>query len=330
MSLNINNCVRAVLVCAAAAMVYGCGQNSGTGSTASDGSGSDRGGKPQIALVMKSLANEFFKTMAEGAEAYHAEHAGQFELIVNGIPNEEDVAGQVSLVEQMIARGVDAIVIAPADSKALVGVLNSAMNAGIVVINIDNKLDADVLAERGISIPFVGPDNRAGAKLAADYLVTKLEAGSTVAILEGIPSAFNAQQRKMGLEEGLAAGGMTIVTSQAANWEMAKANEVASGILNEHADLKAILCANDNMALGAHAAVRDAGKQGQVLITGYDNIAAVQELIKSGEILCTVDQHGDQLAVYGIQNALEIIENNTTPEDRETPVDLVTQESLGQ
>lgn len=315
-----------VLVCALVAT--GCGQNSGqpeSGTRAADSSD-----KPQIALVMKSLANEFFKTMAEGAEAYQSEHADDFELIVNGIPNEEDVAGQVSLVEQMIARGVDAIVIAPADSKALVGVLNAAMNAGIVVINIDNKLDADVLAERGITIPFVGPDNRAGARLAADYLVSKLEAGAPVAILEGIPSAFNAQQRKMGLEEGLNKGNMTIVTSQAANWEMSKANEVASGMLNEHADLKAILCANDNMALGAHAAVRDAGKQGQVLITGYDNIAAVQELIKSGEILCTVDQHGDQLAVYGIENALEILTKEGAPEDRETPVDLVTQETLAQ
>jgi len=293
-----------------------------------DGSASETSDKPRVALVMKSLANEFFKTMEQGARDFHEENADRFDLIVNGIPNEEDVAGQVSLVEQMIARGVDVIVIAPADSKALTGVLDRAMKSGIVVVNIDNKLDAGVLAERGITIPFVGPDNKAGARLAADYLAERLEAGSAVAILEGIPSAFNAQQRKQGLEEGMLAAGMNVVSSQAANWEMSKANEVVSGILNEHAGLSAVLCANDSMALGAYAAVRDAGKSGQVFITGYDNIAAVRDLVSAGEVLCTVDQHGDQLAVYGIEFALAILENHETPNDRETPVDLVTQETL--
>jgi ribose transport system substrate-binding protein len=306
-------------------MLSGCQQQEAPPSaTAPDATS----GKPQIALVMKSLANEFFKTMAEGAEQYQQEHADDFDLVVNGIPNEEDVAGQVSLVEQMIARGVDAIVIAPADSKALVGVLNTAMDQGIVVINIDNKLDSQVLQERGISIPFVGPDNEAGARLAADHLATQLEPGAPVAILEGIPSAFNAQQRKLGLQKGVEAGGLNLVSSQAGNWEMAKANEIASGMLNEHPELKAILCANDSMALGAHAAVRDAGKTGQVLITGYDNIGAVQELIRSGDILCTVDQHGDQLAVFGIELALELLQGSGAPADRGTPVELVTRDTL--
>ncbi len=150
---------------------------------------------PRVALIMKSLANEFFKTMEDGARAYADEHADQFDLVVNGTQSEEDVAGQVALVEQMMAQGVDAIVIAPADSKALVSVLDRAVEQGIVVINIDNKLDDAVLEERGLTIPFVGPNNRAGAKLAADHLAETLEAGAPVAILEGIPSAFNAIQR---------------------------------------------------------------------------------------------------------------------------------------
>ena len=62
----------------------------------------------------------------------------------------------------MIAQGVNAIVIAPADSKALVSACKRAKDAGIVVVNIDNKLDDAVLADQGIAVPFVGPDNRAG------------------------------------------------------------------------------------------------------------------------------------------------------------------------
>ena len=287
-------------------------------------------GKPRVALVMKSLANEFFKTMEDGALAYADAHKDEFSLIVNGTQSEEDVSGQVNLVEQMMAQGVAAIVIAPADSQALISVLDRARKQGIVIVNIDNKLDAGVLAQRNLQIPFVGPDNRAGARKAGEYLAQHLEQGAPVAILEGIPSAFNAIQRKQGFVDAMDAAGMNIVTSQSANWEMAQANQVASGILNEHPEVKALLCANDSMALGANAAARQAGKGGEVRIIGFDNIAAVQELIRKGDILCTVDQHGDQLAVYGIQFALRMLAQEAPPEDQETPVDLITAKTLGE
>ena len=214
------------------------------------------GGKPKIALVMKSLANEFFSTMADGAKKHQAANAGAYELLVNGIKNETDLAEQVSLVEQMIARRVNAIVIAPADSKALVTVLKRAKEAGILVINIDNKLDAEVLKQAGLTVPFVGPDNRAGARKVGEALAKQLKAGDKVAIIEGIPTAFNGQQRRLGFEDAMKAAGMNIVSVQSGSWEMEKANNVAAAMLSEHADLKAILCANDNMALGAVAAVQ--------------------------------------------------------------------------
>jgi ribose transport system substrate-binding protein len=282
--------------------------------------------KPRIALVMKSLANEFFKTMRDGATAHQQAHATEYELIANGTKDELDVARQVEIVEQMIARQVQAIVIAPADSKALVAVCQRAQAAGIVVINIDNKLDAAVLAERNLRIPFVGPDNRKGARLAGEALARRLKPGDQVAILEGVPTAFNAQQRKAGFEDAMKAAGINIVSSQSASWETAKANQVAAALLVEKPELKAILCANDSMALGAVAAIRAAGKAEQIRVIGFDNIQAVRQLLKDGQVLATVDQHGDQLAVYGIEYALESLKNKTSPADRETKVDLITAE----
>src|SRR5215831_17504586 len=88
--------------------------------------------RPRIALVMKSLANEFFLTMENGARAHQKAHSDQYQLIPNGIKDELDVARQIDLVEQMIAQHVDAIVIAPADSKALVAVCKKALDAGMV------------------------------------------------------------------------------------------------------------------------------------------------------------------------------------------------------
>jgi ribose transport system substrate-binding protein len=281
-------------------------------------------GKPKVALVMKSLANEFFQTMAEGAKKHQTAHAGGYELIVNGIKNETDLAEQVGLVEQMMAQGVQALVIAPADSKALVPVLRRAQADGILVINIDNKLDVETLRESRLIAPFVGPDNRAGARAVGEVLAKKLQAGDEVAILEGVTTAFNSQQRRAGFEDAMKAAGMKVVTVQSGQWEMEKANGVAAGILAAHPNLKALLCANDNMALGAAAAVQAAGRAGQVQIVGFDNIAAVKPLLADGRILATADQHGDQLAVFGIEAALKILKDKATPADQQTPVDVVT------
>jgi ribose transport system substrate-binding protein len=277
---------------------------------------------------MKSLANEFFKTMEDGARAHRKANAAAYDLIAVGIKDEQDVAGQIKLVEQMMAEEVNAIVIAPADSKTLVAVCKKAQDVGIVVVNIDNKLAPTVLEQRRVKIPFVGPNNRDGARDAALYLGEHLQAGDEVAILEGIPGAANSYERTKGFEQAMASRGMKLVASQSAHWETAKANQVAMALLSEHPGLKALLCANDSMALGAVAALRSAGKERQVKVIGFDNIAAVREMVKDGRILATVDQHGDQLAVYGIEQALETLKSKLSGQDRDTPVDLVTAESL--
>jgi ribose transport system substrate-binding protein len=313
-----------LLLIAAALAMPGCG---GADEPASRAESS--GERPRIALIMKSLANEFFVTMAEGAKAHHAKSGGAYELVVNGIRNESDLGQQVALVEQMIAQGVDALVIAPADSRALVPVLGKAVRQGVVVVNIDNKLDEDTLQQAGIEIPFVGPDNRAGARAVGDALAERLQRGDKVAILEGIPTAFNAQQRRLGFEDAMREAGMQVVAVQSAQWEQDRANTVAAAMLREHPDLKAILASNDNMALGAAAAVRQAGKGSDVLIVGFDNIEAMRQLLSDGRVLATADQHADRLAVYGIEYALQILKGEARPQDKETPVDLVTSAGAG-
>jgi ribose transport system substrate-binding protein len=302
----------------------GCGSQQDPVTTESGGES-----KPPVALIMKSLANEFFSTMADGAREHQQNHRDPYELIVNGIKDERDLSRQVALVEEMVAAGVDAIVIAPADSKALVPALRRAQKAGIVVVNIDNRLDAETLAQEGIAIPFVGPDNRAGAKKVGVFLASKLNKGDKVAVLEGIRTSFNATQRREGFEEAMNDAGIEIVSSQSAEWEMSRANTIAASMLSEHSEIKAILAANDSMALGGVAAVKSAGRTGEILIVGFDNISAAQEAIKEGKMLATADQYGDQLAAFGIEAALEMLGSGSSlPKDVETPVDLVTVETL--
>jgi ribose transport system substrate-binding protein len=278
---------------------------------------------------MKSLANEFFATMAEGARRHQQSHKNDYDLVVNGIKDERDLGRQVALVDEMIAQGVQAIVLAPADSKALVSACKRARDAGIVIVNIDNKLDDEVLKAQGVRTPFVGPDNRKGARMVGEALAKRLEPGQQVAILEGIRTAFNGQQRRLGFMDAMKAAGAEIVASQSAQWEMDQANRIASAILSEHPQLRALLCCNDSMALGALAAVKSSGRTGQVAIVGFDNISAIRSAIRDGSVLATADQHADQLAVYGIEHALQLLRGGGTPEDRSTPVELITAESLG-
>lgn len=191
--------VAAALMLAALALATGCGREA------------ERPERPVIALVMKSLANEFFKTMEDGARAHQQAHADRYELIATGIKDERDVARQIALVEQMIANRVQAIVLAPADSQALVAVARRAVDEGIVVVNIDNRLDQQALADRNLNVPFVGPDNRAGARAVGEYIAARLRPGDPIAILEGAPNAFNGIQRKLGFEDAAKAAGLTIV-----------------------------------------------------------------------------------------------------------------------
>lgn len=283
---------------------------------------------PKVALVMKSLANEFFLTMENGARKHQKDHASEYSLLTNGIRDETDTAGQIRLVEQMIVARVDALVLAPADSKALVPVVKKAVDAGILVINIDNRLDPAALKEKGLNVPFVGPDNRKGARLVGDFVAKSLKPGDAVGIIEGIPTTTNAQQRTAGFKDAAEAAKLKIAGVQSGEWEIDKGNKVAAAMLRSEPDLKALLCGNDNMAIGAVSAVRAAGKQGKVLVVGYDNINAIKPMLKDGRVLATADQYAAKQAVFGIDTALKAIAEHRKQADMsgvvETPVDLVT------
>jgi len=284
--------------------------------------------KPKVALVMKSLANEFFLTMETGAKDYQKQNPSQFDLVTNGIKDETDTVNQIRIVEQMIVSKVDAIVLAPADSKALVPVVKKAIDAGIIVINIDNQLDPGVLKDKGIKVPFVGPDNRKGAKMIGEVLAKKLKAGDEVGIIEGVSTTTNAQQRTAGFKDAMAAVGAKVVTVQSGEWEIDKGNAVAAAMLNEYPNLKALLAGNDNMAIGAVSAVRAAGRQGKVLVVGYDDIDAIKPMLDDGRVLATANQYAAKQAVFGIQTALKAIKDHQKQSELsgvvETPVDLVT------
>ena len=229
---------------------------------------------------------------------------------------------------QMFA--VFVIVVAAADSVGMVAPVKKAVDAGIVVVNFDVKLDTAALKAAGLpeDFLFVGPDNAEGAKLAGDAMAAKLGKGGKVIIIEGNPGADNATQRKNGFLKSIEEGGLVLLDSKTAHWETEEANTVVTNLLTKYPDVQGIMCANDSMVLGAVKAIEAAGLTGKVEVVGFDNIPAVQELIKQGKVLATVDQFGPDMAKNAIEVGLRILNGEKLTGWIKTPVRLVTAADL--
>ena len=285
-------------------------------------------GKPKVGLVMKSLANEFFKVMEAGAEAYAAKNTDKFDFKAVGMKDERDFAAQVDAIENFVTQKYDIIVVAPADSKAMVTPIAKAVKGGGVVINIDVELDHDAKKAAGIDLAFFGPDNRAGAKLAGDALAKALGSGGKVVILEGNPEADNAQQRKKGFDDSVAEGKLKLLDSKTAHWETEEANTLMTNFLTQYPDIQGVMAANDSMALGVVKALDAAGKSGKIKVVGFDNIPAVQPLVKSGKMLATIEQYGAQMAVLGIGYGLRQLAGEKFTGWVKTDIKLITAKDL--
>jgi ribose transport system substrate-binding protein len=285
--------------------------------------------KPVVGLVMKSLANEFFKTMEEGAQKF-AKEDGTFELIAVGMNSETDIDTQVSAMENFITQQVDVICLAPADSVGMVTSVKKAIDAGIVVVNFDVTLDKDALKKAGLpeDFLFVGPDNAEGAEMVGDYLGETLGKGGKVIIIEGNPGADNAKQRKEGFMRSVEKYELELLDSKTAHWETEEANTLMTNLLTKYPEVEGIMCANDSMALGVEKAIAAAGKTGEILIVGFDNIGAVQKLIQEGKVLATIDQFGPEMAANAIKVGLQILEGEELSGWQKTPIKLITQEDL--
>lgn len=280
-----------------------------------------------IALVMKTLTNPFFIEMEKGAR--RAQDEFNVELIVKTGAQETSIEQQIAIVEELIAAEVDAIVIAPGSSTELIPVLKAAQDAGIVVINIDNRLDRALSAELGlVGVPFISVDNEQGAYLSAKCIADKIVEPTDVAILEGIREAKNAQDRKAGAERAFAENSLiTVVDSQTANWKIDEGYAVTQQLLEKHPSIKGIFAANDMMGLGAIAYLEQSGRT-DVMVSAYDALADAIDAVREGKMLCTIDQQPAEQGYLGIQAAVRALNGETLPEEIMLDVLLINEENL--
>jgi ribose transport system substrate-binding protein len=273
----------------------------------------------RLALVVKTRNNPFFDPMIKAAEA-EAQALG-VALDVQAPPQESDKERQFAIVQDLTARGLDALLIAPADSKGIVPALKQAQAKGVLLINVDNRVDGPTAAAQGVALGgYVGADNEAGGRIAGEAMVRLLGDGAKVAILEGIRGADNAESRKRGFRAGVA-GKQDVIASDTAEWDTQKAYAKFQSMLAARPEIQGLFCANDKMAIGALKAIRESGKQGRVSVIGYDNIPDVQPYLASGEMAGSIDQHPELMGKYGVRMAVGVL-NGVIPKCREFLVPL--------
>ncbi|HTT55526.1 MAG TPA: sugar ABC transporter substrate-binding protein [Opitutaceae bacterium] len=305
---------------ALAALPGGCGRR---GVEGAPGVGRAAGARPVVALVLKTLNHPYFIDMQRGAE--EAARTARVELIVQAAEREIDVERQMEIIENLIQRHVDALVIAPSGSREIVPVIIKANRAGIPVIIVDTRVDAPALrAAGGRIVTFVGSDNYEGGRIAGSFLAERMQGRARIAVLEGIPGHETGDARLRGFRDAIAGrAGLVIVASQPANWERDQGYNVCQNILQAHPDVNALFAANDLMALGALEAIAAAGRGGRITVVGFDALDEARQAVKQGTMAGTVAQDPAQMGRAGIEAAARILRGGSVPPEIGVPIQLV-------
>lgn len=295
--------------------------------SASSAKPEDAPGAKRIALVMKTLTNPFFIEMEKGAR--RAQRELGIELLVKTASQETSIEQQIQIVEELTRTQVDAIVIAPGDSLRLVSALKAAQEAGIQIVNIDNRLDPEAMRKHSMGrVPFISVDNDKGAYEAARFIAQPVKQPTEAAILEGIRSADNARQRKSGAERAFQENPQVrLVASETANWKIDEGYEVTRKLFATHPNIGLLFCANDMMALGALKYLQESGKAG-VKVAAYDALEEAKEAIKAGKLAATVDQQSSEQGYQGVMAAFRLLKGEPVPGSILVETRLVTVDTL--
>lgn len=268
--------------------------------------------KKKVALVMKTLTNPFFVEMEKGAR--RAENELGIELLVKTAAQETSIEQQIQIVDDLVSAKVDAIVIAPGDSQRLIPVLKKAAEAGIKLVNIDNRLDPEALKQAGLApIPFISVDNEKAAYASAKFIAERAKPGTQAAILEGIRSADNARQRMEGAKRAFADNkAVKLVASESANWKIDEGYAVTKQIFTKNPKVNLLFAANDMMAFGALKYLAES-KRSDVKVASYDALTEAVAEVKAGRLAVTVDQQAAEQGFQGIALAVRLLKGETVP-----------------
>jgi ribose transport system substrate-binding protein len=222
-------------------------------------------------------------------------------------------------MEDLIAQGVDAILVNPTDGDAIVPSIEAANAAGIPVFTIDRS------ANGGEVVSHIASDNVAGGRMAAEYLCNQLGGEGNVVELEGIAGTSAARDRGAGFNDYMSANcpGVTIVARQTANFNRAEGLTVFENILQAQPEIDGVFAHNDEMILGAIEAANAAGREG-ITFVGFDAIDDAVAAVEAGTLAATIAQQPAQIGYLGVETAARSLGGLPVEASIPVPLALVT------
>jgi ribose transport system substrate-binding protein len=283
----------------------------------------EEGKKLQIAVIPKGTAHIYWKTLHAGA-AKAAREMG-LDIFWVGAENEDDRKQQIDVVQNFISRGVDAIVLAPLDDKALAAPVEAAAKRHIPVVIIDSSIQSKSF------VSFVATDNKQGGRLGADRLGEVMGGKGKALMLRYAEGSASTRDREEGFLEWIAKKypGIQIVSSnQYAGVTKESAFQASQNILNKFPDVEGVFCPNESSAFGMLRALKTSGKAGKVKFVGFDTSEDLLAGLKSGACQGLVSQDPFDMGYQGVKTAVDAVRGRKVPKRIATKLFMVTADNM--
>ena len=274
----------------------------------------------EILVIVKNSTAPFWISVMEGAKA--AGEARGYKVTCKTPVDTAEGSGneqQANLCEEAIVTGVDCVVLAPVDSEAIIPSTKKINEAGIPIVNLNTKI-ADPTQYK----TFVGLENINQGYHTAKALFEKMGGQGKIFIIEGSTGAQTSIDRVKGFEKALAEyPGIEVIAQQSANYSRADALNVVQNLLQAHPEVNAIVCCNDEMALGSAEAVDAAGRTGEIMISGQDANDDAVAALKEGKITVTSFGNPYMQGYAAVEAAADILEGKDVGEFVEVATKVV-------
>jgi ribose transport system substrate-binding protein len=287
-------------------------------------------GRLTVAVIPKGTIHEFWKTVHAGAEKAGAEL--DVEILWKGSLKEDDRDAQISVVENIIVRKVDGIVLAPLDDVALRRPVETAMRSDIPVVIFDSGLQGNNFSS------YVATDNFKAGKLAAEYMAKLLDGKGKVVVLRYSEGSDSTTKREEGFLDGIGAWeGIEIVSSnQYAGVTTESALRAAENLFSRFSgaegslEIDGIFCATEPTTLGILRALQDSGYAGKVRFVGFDSSNTMIAALRAGHLSGFVVQKPFSIGYLGVKTMVRHLRGEQVPGRIDTGSILVTRENLDQ
>jgi ribose transport system substrate-binding protein len=275
--------------------------------------------KPVVGLAVANLQADFFNEIKQSVEAEGA--AKGVDVIT--VDAKGDAATQVSQIQDLITRGITALIYIPAGATAAGVPVRAARAAHIPVIAVDrNAPDAP-------GDTFIASDSVSAARTLGEFVAKKTSGKAVIGALQGQIGTTPEIDRTKGFGEALDKNpGMKIVASQTAEWDQAKGFAVAQDMLQRNPTINVFFGHADAMALGASQAVKVANLDHKVLIVGFDGDVAGLKAVKAGSVDATMTQQTQFMGRLALDSALKLIAHGSLPKEQLQKAMLTTKDNV--